>query len=127
MIRSCSDHSALIRFLTFSDRGKWATSAISLAWYDEIDVYLETYFRRYCKADSSFDLFDSFVPQFSGSKSYNRNLCAWGQRINTTAHDDIVARGMFVSSACLNTDDPDLDNPLNGPFCRSCTALRGRS
>lgn len=61
--------------------------------------------------------------QFAGAKGFNRNLCAWGSRLA----DNVVASGIFVSSACLNRGDPDPDNPAAGPLCRDCNAERRRA
>jgi hypothetical protein len=61
--------------------------------------------------------------QFSSAKAFNKDLCAWGKLLDSSrAATGNLTRGMFISSACLDTGDPNVDNITNGPFCSDCTA-----
>jgi hypothetical protein len=62
---------------------------------------------------------ERLIAMFSGSKSFNKNLCAWGAQLAVSTKA-IETRGMFVASACLDTRDPDSTNWTAGPYCHVC-------
>ena len=64
------------------------------------------------------------LTQFVGATTFNQDLCSWGRQLESFSESaDVDTLGMFVSTACPLTSDPDPSNPASGSFCRRCTAL----
>lgn len=59
----------------------------------------------------------TFQEMFDGASAFNRDLCDWGTR---TLLLSIFATGMFSSTSCTNTGDPDFNASPEGPFCHNC-------
>lgn len=55
--------------------------------------------------------------QFTGAKGFNQDLCDWVLHIKSSV--GVASSGMFVSTACLNTNDPNLGG--SGPVESMCS------
>ena len=60
----------------------------------------------------------SFDEMFRFSLDFDRNLCAWGEKMD----DKATVNEMFLSSACPDRGSPDLKRKVPGPLCYECVA-----
>ena len=58
----------------------------------------------------------AFDGAFNSCTAFNYNLCSFGNTIDITA----TVTGMFGTSGCDETIDPDFGASPIGPFCRAC-------
>jgi surface protein len=54
---------------------------------------------------------------FLGASAFNQNLCDWGHKRTGIF---TYFEGMFDSTSCPDTNDPDLLASPPGPFCFTC-------
>lgn len=102
-----------------SDIGSWETSNVqnfSAAFFGASSFRSEI---SSWDVSSAIDISMTFV----GATSFDINLCKWGQQLSSSGK--VLTRSMFIGSGCPNTDDPDLANIEQGPFCVQCVETTG--